>query len=293
MDITLEPNRYVVAVSGGVDSVVLLNVLSMQHEVELIIAHYDHGIRGDSAEDAEFVRELAASYGLPFKLAQGKLGADASEALAREKRYEFLEQVRQKHDAVAVITAHHRDDALETVLINVLRGTGRKGLSSLQSGQIVRPLLEHTKSEIVAYAKAQKLIWREDPSNKEERYTRNKIRAGLQKVDKKDIDQIANNLQKSRQMNAEMDAVIGDMIKNNTKGNSINRVWFIALPYAVSCEVMASWLRKKGREFDKKDIARLVRAMKVAGNNTRHDVDKNYVLVVQNKQISLEVNKSV
>lgn len=291
MDITLEPNRYVVAVSGGVDSVVLLNVLSMHADVELIVAHYDHGIRGNSAEDAEFVRGLAMSYGLPFELGNGALGPNASEALARAKRYEFLEKVSKKHDASAIITAHHQDDVLETALINVLRGTGRKGLSSLQSGGVVRPLLNKTKKELLDYAHDNKLKWREDPTNQDTRYTRNKLRSLLSDADPTIKAELSELLSGHAGKNKEADSLLEELVGKGV--TTIDRGFFISLPYDVSCELVAHWLRGNGREFDRRSIARLVRAMKVAGNNTQHDVDKNYVVVVQNKQISLQPISSV
>lgn len=279
------------AVSGGVDSVVLLNVLSMQPGLELIVAHYDHGIRDDSAVDVEFVRVLAANYGLPFELGHGDLGPHASEALAREKRYEFLEKIRIKHNASAIITAHHQDDVLETALINVLRGTGRKGLSSLQSGVVVRPLLNKSKQQLLAYARNHKLGWREDPTNQDTRYTRNKLRNLLNDADPAIKLRLSELLNGHAGRNAEADSLLDELVGKGV--TAINRGFFIGLPYDVSCELVVHWLRNSGCEFDRRSIARLVRAMKVASNNTRHDVDKNYVLVVQNKQISLEPSSSV
>jgi tRNA(Ile)-lysidine synthetase-like protein len=131
MKIQLPKGRYVVAVSGGVDSVVLLDALSKLPNLELVVAHLDHGIREDSIEDRRFVASLAASYGLVFEYGEGRLGSGASEATAREARYNFLRGVKMKHDAKAIITAHHQDDLIETAILNMLRGTGRKGLTSL------------------------------------------------------------------------------------------------------------------------------------------------------------------
>ena len=113
--------NYIVAVSGGVDSVVLLDMLSKtQHK--LIVAHVDHGIRGkESAADARFVAALARRYQLPFVSTELHLGAHASEETAREKRYEFLFGEAEKYRAV-VVTAHHRDDIIETFLLNLFHG---------------------------------------------------------------------------------------------------------------------------------------------------------------------------
>src|SRR5690348_16932946 len=113
MDISIKPGKYIVAVSGGVDSMVLLNLLAKSKGLDLIIAHFEHGIRSDSKEDLELVRAAAAHYGLPFVWEHGHLGPNASEAAAREARYTFLRRVRAEHAAKAIVTAHHQDDLLE------------------------------------------------------------------------------------------------------------------------------------------------------------------------------------
>src|SRR5437764_343012 len=134
MDVVLpKPGKYVVAVSGGVDSVALLDMLARSDDLKLVVAHFDHGIRKDSAKDRKFVEDLAKNYDLPFVYEEGHLGSGTSEAVARGARYDFLHRVKKSHGAQAIITAHHQDDVLETAIINLLRGTGRKGLTSLTS----------------------------------------------------------------------------------------------------------------------------------------------------------------
>jgi len=167
-------NKYVVAVSGGVDSVVLLDMLTRQPNMELIVAHFDHGIRDDSAKDAVFVADLAKKYGLPFETKREELGATSSEDLARTRRYEFLRSVAKKNNA-RLITAHHADDVIETVAINLLRGTGWRGLAAMDS-DVFRPLKNITKSEVLNYAKKHDLKWHEDSTNSSDNYLRNRIR---------------------------------------------------------------------------------------------------------------------
>src|SRR6478609_8911137 len=105
--------KYVLAVSGGVDSVVLLDMLAKSEEDELIVAHFEHGIRGQSSQDdARFVEALAAKYDVSCEVGYGALGADASEETARTKRYEFLKKIATKHEA-RLVTAHHQDDVIE------------------------------------------------------------------------------------------------------------------------------------------------------------------------------------
>jgi tRNA(Ile)-lysidine synthase len=167
--------RYLVAVSGGVDSVVLLDQLAASGEHELVVAHFDHGIRTDSAEDARFVEGLARQYGLLFVSAREELGAGASEELARRSRYAFLRSMAATH-AATIATAHHADDVVETIAINVKRGTGWRGLAVLDSTKIVRPLLHLSKTEIISYALQRQLEWVEDSTNASDKYLRNRLR---------------------------------------------------------------------------------------------------------------------
>lgn len=174
--IRCEIMNYIVAVSGGVDSVVLLDIMHKKISAdELIVAHFDHGIREDSSEDALFVEALAASLGLKFISRREELGADASEALARERRYEFLNSLKTSSEDI-LVTAHHKDDLVETVAINLMRGTGWRGLAVLDSG-VSRPLLDMTKLEILDYALRNGLEWREDSTNYSDAYLRNRLRS--------------------------------------------------------------------------------------------------------------------
>jgi tRNA(Ile)-lysidine synthetase-like protein len=167
--------KYVLAVSGGVDSVVMLDMLAKEAEHEIIVAHFDHGIREDSVADAEFVRELAKKYDLVFAGERVELGAGASEEKARKARYEFLWRVAKKYDA-QLLTAHHKDDVIETIVINLLRGTGWRGLCSLRDEAIKRPLLHMLKEEIIEYAAKHHLQWRTDSTNDDVKYLRNYVR---------------------------------------------------------------------------------------------------------------------
>ena len=174
--------KYIVAVSGGVDSVVLLHKLVMAGEHELIVAHFDHGIRPESDADARFVEGLAQSHGLEFQLRREVLGARASEALARERRYAFLHELTEQYDA-QIVTAHHQDDVVETIAINLIRGTGWRGLAVFGShNNIVRPLLDMTKQEIYDYALRHTLEWVEDETNQTDDYLRNRLRKKLTRL---------------------------------------------------------------------------------------------------------------
>lgn len=169
--------RYVVAVSGGVDSVVLLDMLSKKYPPEqLIVAHFEHGIRGENSKfDALFVKNLSQKYRVKYEIGHGNLTKNASEDEARLKRYGFLKQMAAKYDG-QLVTAHHQDDLIETIAINLTRGTGWRGLAVFGDASIARPLVAMRKDDIYTYALKHGLEWVEDETNLTDAYLRNRIR---------------------------------------------------------------------------------------------------------------------
>ncbi|HET6746826.1 MAG TPA: tRNA lysidine(34) synthetase TilS [Candidatus Saccharimonadales bacterium] len=173
--------KCLVAVSGGVDSVALLDMLVKQGAYELLVAHFDHGIRQDSQGDARFVEALAKKYSLPFFTKREELGPHASEEEARGQRYSFLRHVAKEQGAI-IATAHHADDIVETVAINIIRGTGWRGLAVMGAKDIIRPLSTLRKSEIYAYALENRLEWVEDDTNATDKYLRNRVRSQIARL---------------------------------------------------------------------------------------------------------------
>lgn len=155
---------------------VLLDVFVRSAEHEIIVAHYDHGIRPESAADARFVAGLCQKYNVSFETERGELGETASEETARRKRYEFLKRISKKYQA-QLVTAHHLDDLVETTAINLVRGTGWRGLCGMSDTSIHRPLLGKTKEWVHEYALAHNLEWVEDETNASDAYLRNRLRA--------------------------------------------------------------------------------------------------------------------
>ena len=285
--INLPPGKYVLAVSGGVDSVVLLDLLAHKPGIELIVAHLDHGIRPDSAEDAKFVAELAARYGLPYETSAVQLGADASEAEAREVRYEFLSRIMQDNTAQAIITAHHQDDLLETAIMNLLRGSGRLGLTSLASRDgLIRPLLGVPKRQLLDYAKQHDLKWREDSTNSDTKYLRNRVRHNLlAKADDNWREQFRDHLRKAEHVNNLLEKELDQLLQyrmSRSRG-TLARAWLIGLPHNISCELVHAWLRRQGiKDIDRKLVERIVVAVKTARIGAKIDIDRqNYLLMTK------------
>ncbi len=176
--------KLLLAISGGLDSVVL-NDLLVKNNFDVSLAHCNFQLRGsDSDKDETFVKELATKYQIPlFAVKFDTINYAAKQKIstqvaARELRYNWFEKVRKEHRLDFILTAHHADDNVETVLINLIRGTGLEGLTGIpeRNKNIIRPLLPFTRAMVETYARKNNLNWREDLSNQQDKYTRNKIR---------------------------------------------------------------------------------------------------------------------
>jgi tRNA(Ile)-lysidine synthetase-like protein len=286
-----KPGKYVVAVSGGVDSMALLDVLAKRPGLELVVAHFDHGIRPDSPLDSQLVTKIANRHGLKFVSHEGKLGPGTSEAVARDARYKFLKKVVNENSALAIITAHHQDDLLETAVLNILRGTGRKGLTSLASNsEIIRPLLNVPKADLIKYAQVHELEWREDSTNADTSYLRNYIRHNiLSQFKEKDKKNLIKKLNELKDTNQELDKLLNEILINQIVEGKVSRQWFSQLPHSLAKEFMASWLRQEGvREFDTGTLERLTVGAKTAAPGKQIDAVKGYKLAVNKYNLALK-----
>jgi tRNA(Ile)-lysidine synthase len=184
----------VVGVSGGPDSVALLHLLAALREelgLSLHVAHFNHRLRPEAAEDAAFVAALSRDLAVPYHEGAGETRAHADrlglsvEDAARRLRYEFLAEVARATSAQAAAVGHTRDDQAETVLMRLLRGGGPRGLAGippvrpLDGARLVRPLIETPRAEVEAYLGARGLPFREDPTNRDPAILRNRIRLVL------------------------------------------------------------------------------------------------------------------
>jgi tRNA(Ile)-lysidine synthase len=178
-DALADRGRVVLAVSGGVDSIVLLHAASVVVPRErLVVATFDHGTGPAASVAAAGVAAQAAVLGIPC--VSGRTTHDLrGEAALREARWNFLRRVAADTGAEAVGTAHTRDDEIETVLMRVLRGASARGLAGLRAGPVVRPLLDITRAQVLAFARAAALSWIEDPSNASRVHLRNRVRHDL------------------------------------------------------------------------------------------------------------------
>jgi tRNA(Ile)-lysidine synthase len=303
----LAGRRILVAVSGGVDSTVLAHGLAScrdSHGVEVALGHVHHGLRGAEADgDERAVAELARALGLDFAqrrvdpqaLREGRSSRDRPtlQEAARALRYAALAELCEEQGAACIATAHHADDQLETVLLRLLRGTGPDGLAGIPErsldGRIVRPLLFVARDEIEAYARASGLSWREDSSNAEVRYARNRLRqrwlpglasdfnprllravGDLAEAQARDSEWIAERVaaESSRRF-----AVEGPWLRIDTKD-------FSALPEALARRVVRAALTRcdGGRHVSRVHLERMLRFLRNARRGTRIELPGGRVL---------------
>lgn len=218
-------NRLLLTVSGGIDSVVLAQLC---HDVgySFAIAHCNFQLRGEESEqDEQFVKNLAHTYQVPFYNTrfQTKKYADdngiSTQMAARDLRYGWFEKIRAQHQYDFILTAHHQDDVLETILVNLTRGTGLAGLHGIlpKNGVIVRPLLFATRKEINAFLTEKQLTWREDSSNSSIDYVRNRLRHDVIPVLRDINPQVATAVFQMAERIQEVEKIVSQSIDATTR----------------------------------------------------------------------------
>ena len=252
--------KYVLAISGGIDSMVLLDMVIHKKILpvssisdDITVAHFDHGIRIESEYDAKLVGKIAKNNQLDFVVGRKKLGKDASESTARQARYQFLRAVVQnktsKQDKTGdkqkwcLVTAHHQDDLLETIVMNILRGTNWRGLAPMWAEDIKRPLLKYSKADLIEYAIKNKLEWAEDETNYSSKYFRNRVRAALYVIESAERKKLVELYNKQKIIRNEIESILEStscVASLNLKKEQIE-----SLPNEVALEVLRKWTNEK------------------------------------------------
>lgn len=215
---SLTSQRVVLAISGGVDSVVLAHLLQLS-QIDFALAHCNFRLRGkESDADEVFVKELAQQLDCTFHVQHfdtKKFAEDhglSIQMAARDLRYAWFEEICDQENYHSLLTAHHANDSLETFFINLMRGTGLSGLTGIpENNQLVlRPLLIFSREEIEAFAKENEIIWREDASNQSNAYLRNKIRNEVYPILKEENPSVIQSFLKTQTHLQESEALLED-----------------------------------------------------------------------------------
>jgi len=266
------PFPVVLAVSGGADSVALAcavaSIANADAKKQLHIAHFQHGLRPeDAAAECELVQSLAMQNGVTFHTETGNTDTtaqqdgDGLEAAARKLRYVFLAKIAEKTAARYILTAHHCDDQVETVLHHFLRGTSLRGLAGMKRARqlgaatLLRPLLDFSKTEILDYLTAIRQPFCEDPSNKSTAHLRNRLRNEvlpfLEKTMGRDVKTAIRSLQRNAREATEMlEALTHPLLLNNVTRNGeevlLKVEQLLDKPSYLVQEVIAELFRREG-----------------------------------------------
>lgn len=256
------------ALSGGVDSVVLLHLL-LQCGVRVEAAHVEHGIRGESSRrDCRFVQELCGKWGVPLHVIHLDVPAQAAkegrgiEETARAMRYDFLWKTREARRLETLATAHHLNDQAETVLMHLIRGASPVGLSGMRErdGALIRPLLPFSRAQIEQYAQENHLPHVEDETNADIAYTRNYIRHELipcmEKLNPRAVEAIGRAAELARRQSDFVRQEALRVLRSRMYGAALADV--SDLHPGLRSEVIAQYLRAQGTpEFSAADIVRI------------------------------------
>ena len=258
--------KKILAVSGGIDSMVLLDMFYKSEPGNILVAHFNHGTRPSADTDEDFVRNKCEELNIPFESSKLLLGEGVSEEIAREKRYAFLYHVANKYQG-EICTAHHVDDLMESVAINLIRGTYWRGLSPFGNKDIVRPLVERgmDKTDILRYAGENQICFRQDPTNYENTYLRNRVREKLRELETEKREQLFGLCERQRILREEIESEVVKLaefliIKYSDREIKFRRDFFKNLDTNIAEEVLRLLCAKRGISLTKPQLMNFVSA---------------------------------
>lgn len=294
-----KPNQaFLLAVSGGVDSVVLTHLFA-DAKIPFAIAHCNFQLREEeSTGDMLSVKKLAETHQVKFhcqvfdtKTAQKNSG-ESTQMIARKLRYDWFNQLLQEEKYERLVTAHHLNDNVETVLLNVARGTGINGLTGIApvSDRLLRPLLFATKEEILHYAKENDLTWREDSSNQSDKYKRNLIRHHaidmFEQLNPNFLHTFSDNIERWKLLAEHVSAEVEKLETNFKTANG----WLFEEAFfkqSANHAILLEWLRTKG--FTENQFRKLIKVT----HSGKQWVAENYLAVYDRGRLLVSVKTTI
>lgn len=288
--------KIILSVSGGVDSTVLLYLLK-ELNADLVIVHFNHQQREESVVEAEYVKMLSNKFGYPFEYFELDIKEDFHNE-AHNQRRSLLINVAKKYETDVIITAHHLNDLLETILMRISRGSNLLGYSGFVDSYykdgmyFLKPLIEVSKEEILAYAKEHNIKYFLDSSNQSDIYTRNRYRHEIVPLLLKENEGI---LEKTIQYNKTLSEAFFHIRKTSTSflknSNSFLISEFFKLDKAIQKDVIAYLLEKKDISFTYNKIEEIISFLETGGPNSYYDLGKDYIFKKVYKKVVLELKK--
>lgn len=279
--------KLILAVSGGVDSMALL---AMYAHADIVVAHVDHGTRKSSAEDADFVRQKCQELGVKFYETRLKLGEGVPEELARKKRYEFLKTIQEKEGGI-LCTAHHLDDVLESIVINLIRGTGWRGLTPFYGDELVRPFIitKMWERDVLKFADEQKICFRQDPTNYETNYLRNRVREKMAELDKTARVDVINLFEKQNELRGKIEKLVAELTKQTVVGKNFHKKeLFLTADEKVALEVLRETCLMHGYSLTRKQLGDFLSAIKTYAPHKKFNLPKNHFVTILKNYFEFE-----
>lgn len=271
--------KLILAVSGGMDSMALL---AMYKQADIVVAHIDHGTRKSSAEDADFVRQKCQELGVKFYETKLELGEGVSEELARKKRYEFLKTIQEKEGGT-LCTAHHLDDVLESIAINLIRGTGWRGLTPFYGDELVRPFIisKMWKRDVLKFAGEQKICFRQDPTNYEIDYLRNRVRERMTELDETARVNIIELFEKQNELRNKIEKLVTELAKQTVVGKNFHKKEiFLTADEKVALEILREICLMHGYSLTRKQLGDFLLAIKTYAPHKKFNLPKNHFVTI-------------
>ena len=284
--------RKVLAVSGGVDSMVMLDLMRKKYPAEeLVVATFDHGTRESSGQDADFVSQICSALQLKVYRGEAHLGAGVSEESARMKRYAFLHEIADEESG-EIYTAHHLDDLVESIAINLTRGTGFRGLAVLNMPGTKRPFLDGTfeklfdKHDILEYAAKNGVVFRQDPTNTSDDYLRNRLRPKAARLTREAKEQLYQLWQEQVRITHEIDDTNQCLIPEDLK---FERAWFKNIDGTVALEILRAGLLKAGVSATLPQIYDFLKAIREYGSGKKFNLPNDRLVRIGRRDFTLEI----
>ena len=308
---SISVSKLIIAVSGGVDSIVLFH-LCLKLKLNFFVAHCNFKLRKKESDlDEKFVRDLAIKHNIKFytkSFNTKKLSDNDNKSIqmvARELRYSWFEELSKELNVKHILTAHHLDDSLETFLINLSRGSGIDGLLGIPevNDTVYRPLLIFKKDEILSYAKENKITWREDSSNKKREYLRNQIRLEvipkLKEINQNLLDNFSKSIDRLQQSKSIIKDKMDDFIKNVSFTRDekiyfeINKIKKVSNIDAYLYELLKKYNFTQWDDI--RDLLDSQSGKQIISKTHKLLKDREYLILVKNSEVenkSLLINKS-
>ena len=308
---SISASKLIIAVSGGVDSIVLFH-LCLKLKLNFFVAHCNFKLRKKESDlDEKFVRDLAIKHNIKFytkSFNTKKLSNNDNKSIqmvARELRYSWFEELSKELNVKHILTAHHLDDSLETFLINLSRGSGIDGLLGIPevNDTVYRPLLIFKKDEILSYAKENKITWREDSSNKKREYLRNQIRLEiipkLKEINQNLLDNFSKSIDRLQQSKSIIKDKMDDFIKNVSFTRDekiyfeINKIKKVSNIDAYLYELLKKYNFTQWDDI--RDLLDSQSGKQIISKTHKLLKDREYLILVKNSEVenkSLLINKS-